>query len=139
MAGRPTPPGTARVRHLGGVLAGLLLAVLLFQFGAVVALLVTVGIPLGASPGPPGLAYFALNLGFALLAAAVAGWVAARVARTRVRSTALVLAATLAVLALWGFSKPASQWPGWYPPVLALVAVTGVFLGAVWRERRARP
>lgn len=125
------------MRHAAAVLAGLFVATVLFQLGAVVALLVTDGIPLGASPGPPGADYFALNLGFALLAAIAAGWVVGRISRSRGRWVALVLGAVLAVIVLRGFTKPASQWPGWYPPVLALVAVAGTLAGAALRERGA--
>jgi hypothetical protein len=118
------------------VLAGGLVATVLFQVGAVIAFVSLYGIPLGASPGPPGVRYFAMNLGFAALAAMVAGWVTARVARPRPRPAVGALAVVLAAVALWGFTKPASQWPRWYPVALGGIAVAGTVLGGVLRLRR---
>jgi hypothetical protein len=41
-------------------------------------------------------------------------------------------------VALWGFTKPASHWPEWYAPVLALIGLTGALAGGVLRAGRAR-
>jgi len=112
-------------------------ATVLFQVGAVISLVGLYGIPLGASPGPPGPGYFALNLGFAVLAAVVAGWVTARLAGSRPRVAVGLLAVALVVVVLWGFTKPASQWPGWYPAVLALVGLVGALAGGFLRAGRA--
>jgi hypothetical protein len=113
------------------VLAGGAVAAVLFQVGAAVAFIVLYGIPLGASPGPPGAAYFALNLGFAAVAAFAGGRITGRLARQRARAHVVAVGVVLAALALWGFSRPASQWPGWYPPVLALVGLVGTYAGGV--------
>ncbi len=119
------------------MLAGVIVATVLFWAGAVVAFVSLYGIPLGASPGPPGVGYFALNLGFAALSAMVAGWVTARLGRPSHLIPVGALAVVLAGVVLWGFTKPASQWPGWYPPVLALVGLTGALTGGVLRAGRA--
>jgi len=124
------------VRTLIAVLAGGVVAAVLFQLGAVIALLSSYGIPLGASPTPPGPGYFALNLGCSAIAAVVGGWVTARVAGDRPLAHAGAVGVLLGALVLWGFAKPASQWPAWYPLVLALVGLAGLLLGAaLWRSR----
>ena len=124
------------MRSLTAVLVGGIVAAVLFQLGAVIALLSFYGIPLGASPTPPGPGYFALNLGCSAVAAVVGGWVTARVAADRPLAHAGAVAVLLGALVLWGFAKPASQWPSWYPPVLALVGLAGLLVGAVlWRSR----
>ena len=123
------------MRSMVAILAGGAVAVVLFQVGAAVAFVVLHGIPLGASPGPPGVAYFALNLGFAGVAAFAGGRLTCRVARQRCRLCVTALGVALAALALWSFSRPTSQWPEWYPPVLAFVALLGTYLGAAARRR----
>jgi hypothetical protein len=123
------------MRSLIAMLAGGLLAAVLFQVGAVVALVALYGIPLGASSGPPTVGYFVLNLGFAGIAAGAGGWLTARLARRRPLSHVGVLSLVLAVLVLWGFTRPASQWPEWYPPVLALIGVVGTLAGGFMRRR----
>jgi hypothetical protein len=120
------------------VLVGGLVATVLYWLGAVVAFVGIYGIPLGASPGPTGPAYYTINLGFAALAAVVAGWVAAYLARSAHLGPVGVLAVSLAGVALWGFTKPASHWPEWYAPVLALIGLTGALAGGVLRAGRAR-
>lgn len=125
------------LRNVIAVLAGGLVAAVLFQVGAVVAFVGLYGIPLGASPGPPGSGYFAINLGFAALAAVAAGWVTARLAGPRPLAPVGALAVVLAAVVSWGFTKPASQWPGWYPPVLALVGLVGALAGGILRGGRA--
>ena len=124
----------AIMRSMVGVIVGATVAVVLFQVGAGVAFVALYGIPLGASPGPPGISYFALNLGFAAAAAFAGGRVTCRIASQRSLAPVMVVAVALAALALWGFSRPASQWPGWYPPVLACVALLGTY--AAGRARR---
>jgi hypothetical protein len=122
------------VRSLIAVLAGAVVAAVLFQVGAAVAFVTLYGIPLGASPGRPTVGYFVLNLGFAGIAAMAGGWVTARLARQRRRIYVGALALVLAAMALWGFSQPASQWPGWYPSVLALVGLVGTLAGGLHRR-----
>lgn len=118
------------------VIAGALTAAVLYQVGAAFALLVTVGIPLGSSGEPPGADYFALNLGCALVAAAAGGHLTRRLSRISQWWSGIVLALLLALLSLWGFTRPGSQWPAWYPPVLALVAAVGILAAPVTHRLR---
>lgn len=119
------------VRGMIAVLAGAALAAVMFQAGAAVAFVVLYGIPLGASPGPPTTSYFVLNLGFAGIAAVAGGRLTARLAREGHRIPVCALALMLAAAALWGFSQPTSQWPGWYPPIVALVGLIGALTGGL--------
>ncbi len=125
----------AIMRNIVAVIVGVTVAVVLFQVGAAVAFVALYGIPLGASPGPPGIGYFALNLGFAAAAAFAGGRVTRRIASQRSSAPIMVVAVVLVGLALWGFSRPASQWPGWYPPVLACVALLGTYAGGKARRQ----
>jgi hypothetical protein len=126
------------VRSIIAVLAGGAVAAVLFQVGAAVAFVVLHGIPLGASPGRLTVGYFVLNLAFAGIAAIAGGRLTARLARQRRRTHVGALALLLAAMALWGFSRPASQWPGWYPPVLALVGLVGTVAGGLPQSGRGK-
>jgi hypothetical protein len=119
------------------VFAGGIIAAALFQLGALAAFVGLYGIPLGASSERPSVSYFALNLGCSALAAVTGGWVTARLARQRPLAHVGTLALVLAAVVLWGFTRPPSQWPGWYPPALALVAVAGTLAGGFLRRSRA--
>lgn len=115
------------IRSLAALLAGWLTTAVLYVLGTAALFVAAHGIPLGASPGPPGAGDLAANLVLAVLAAGAGGWVAARVAGRR--AVALALAIVLAAGALWGFSKPESQWPGWYPLALAVLGTAGAVAG----------
>lgn len=119
------------MRSVIAALVGGAVAAVLFQVGAAVALVVLYGIPLGASPGPPSASYFVLNLGSAGIAAMVGGRLTASLARKGHGISVGALALVLAAVALRGFSQPGSQWPDWYPPILALVAVIGTLAGGL--------
>jgi hypothetical protein len=126
------------MRSLVAIAAGAGVAAGLFHLGAIVALLVVVGLPLGAPGGPPSGGYYVINLGLAAVAAVLGGGVSAWVAGPMRRRAVPLLAVLLAGLALWGFSQPASQWPSWYPATLALVGAVGTLLGGrPWRARAA--
>jgi hypothetical protein len=118
------------------VAAGAVVAAVLYQVGAIVALLTTVGLPLGSPGGEPPAGYYIVNLSLAALAAALGGAVTAGGARETRHLVVPILAVLLACLALWGFSRPASRWPHWYPLVLAIVAAAGAVLGGrLWPSR----
>jgi hypothetical protein len=124
------------VRSVIAVLTGGFVAAILFQVGAVIAYVGIYGIPLGAPAGRPTIGYFVLNLGFAGIAAVAGGRLTARLARQRPLAHVGALSLVLAGLALWGFTRPASQWPGWYPPVLALLGAIGSLGGGLVRRER---
>ncbi len=117
------------MRSLVAIVAGAAVAAVLYQVAAIIALLAVVGVPLGAAGGPHSAGLYLLNLGLAGLAAVVGGAVGARLAGVTRGVVVPVLALVLAGVALWGFSKPTSQWPGWYAPMLALIAAAGALLG----------
>jgi hypothetical protein len=125
---------TRSLRSVLAMLIGGIVAAVLFQVGAIVALLGVYGIPLGAESPNPGVLYFVINLGFAALGAGLGGWLAARLVGGRPLVPAAALALGLAVLALWGFSRPSSQWPAWYPGALALVGGGAALVGGVVRR-----
>ena len=116
--------------------SGWLIAVIVYMLGAAVALLTVCGIPLGSPACEAGPAYLTLNFGFAAAGAIMGGYTAARLGCSEPVVHALVLAAVLAGFALWGFSKPGSQWPVWYPWALALVGAGGASVGGMLRKAR---
>jgi hypothetical protein len=70
--------------------------------------------------------------------AIIGGWLAARVAPGSPYAHAAALAALVAVIALPSATGvPQASQPGWYPAVLALVAVLGVLLGGKLRAAAA--
>ncbi|MDQ2669495.1 MAG: hypothetical protein M3Y31_02600, partial [Gemmatimonadota bacterium] len=103
------------------VLAGAVVSTLLWYLGAVVALLATVGIPLGSSGGPPPPSYYVVSLASSVIGAGLGGWVTASIARKRGRRAVVLLALMLVLAALLAFTRPNSNWPAWYAPVLGLL------------------
>ncbi|HEU4800839.1 MAG TPA: hypothetical protein VFS94_09410 [Gemmatimonadales bacterium] len=117
------------MRSMAALAVGVLVAGMLYLLGAAIALLTTVGLPLGSPGGPAPAGYFIINLGLSALAAALGGRVSARIAQARRHRVVALLALVLAGLALWAFSQPGSNWPRWYPPTLALVGAAGTLVG----------
>ena len=117
------------LRAVAAILAGVLVTVVLAYLGTIVLVLATIGLPLG-SPGrePTSGEYLGLLL-IAGAAAVIGGHIAAGIARSHSTPAIIAVAAFLTGGALWGFSKPASQWPAWWAPVLAIVAAAGTWLG----------
>ena len=117
------------IRALVATMTGVLVTVLLAYLGAIVLLVTAIGLPLGSTGRDPTPGEYLGLLVIAGAAAAVGGHIAAGIARSRSTLAVLAAAALLAGGALWGFSKPASQWPAWWAPVLAGTAAVGVWLG----------
>ena len=125
------------LRALLATITGALVTIVLAYLSAIVLLVARMGIPLGSKGREPTPAEYLGLLLTAGGAAAIGGHIAAGIARQQSRSVVTVLAALLAGSALWGFTNPASQWPAWWGPVLAAVAVVGTWLGgAVLRPGR---
>lgn len=120
-------------RSFTAAFAGFVVGTVLFLGGVVAIFVLLHGIPLGASPGPPTTSFYIMNLGAGLLAGLVAGSVTARIAHPPRRPAIMLLGVAMAAVLLWGFSKPGSQWPAWYPGAIALVALISVYVGGVMR------
>jgi hypothetical protein len=122
------------LRAVLAAITGAVVTIALAYGGALVWLVATMGIPLG-SPGrePTTAEYFGLLL-IGGGAAAVGGHIASGIARHQRRAVVIVLSTFLAVGALWGFTRPASQWPTWWGPALATVAAIGTWLGVNTRR-----
>lgn len=108
-----------------------------YWIAAVVALLIMHGIPLGSSGGPPSTADVSAHLAFATAASFVGGLVAVRIAGYRPHLHALVLGGLLATSVFLGFSKPASNWPAWFPYGMAVACGCGAFLASRFAIRRS--
>ncbi len=120
---------SGRLRAGVATITGALVAIVLAYLGAVVLLLVRMGIPLGSDGREPTGGEYAALLAIAGCAAAIGGHIAAGIAHHRSRSVVGVLAACLAGGALWGFLRPQSQWPEWWAPALAAIVAAGTWLG----------
>ena len=118
------------LKSIGGVAAGGLIAAVGYWIAAVVALLVMHGIPLGSSGGPPTMADVWVHLALATAASFAGCLVAGWIADYRPHIHALVLGGLLGTLVLLGFSKPASNWPIWFPYGMAVACGCGAVLAS---------
>lgn len=117
------------LRALAAMLTGVLVAVVLAYLGAIVLLITAIGLPLGSTGREPTRGEYLGLLLVAGTAAAIGGHIAAGMARSQSTPAIIVTAAFLAGGSLWAFSTPASQWPAWWAPALALMAAAGACLG----------
>ena len=124
-------------KSIGGVVAGGMIVAAGYWIAAVVALLIMHGIPLGSSGGPPSTADVSAHLAFATAASFVGGLVAVRIAGYRPLLHALVLGGLLGTSVFLGFSKPASNWPAWFPYGMAVACGCGAFLASRFAIRRS--
>ena len=93
----------------------------------------------GAKPSDAVLTtYLVLSLLICAVGAVLGGWLAARIASFAPYGHASVMAAIVAVVsATPATGAPPPGYPGWYPSVLALVAVVGILLGGKLRAAAA--
>jgi hypothetical protein len=110
---------------------GALVTIVLAYIGAIVLLVVRMGIPLGSEGREPTSGEYLGLLLISGCAAAIGAHIAAGIARHQRRAVVVVLATFLAGGAVWGFTRPASQWPAWWGPALAAVAAVGTWFGGV--------
>ena len=128
---------TLVLKSIGGVVAGGLVAVAGYWIAAVVALLSMRGLPLGSPGGPPTTADVSAHLAFATAASFGGGLVAVRIAGYRPHLHALVTGGLLAIFMFLGFSKPASNWPAWFPYGMAVACAGGAVLASYFALRRS--
>lgn len=106
-------------------------------FGLVLAFtwiaLAATGLGMNDDPTPP---YLALNLAASFLAALLGGGVAATLGDTLV--PAWLLAGLFLLMSAGTLTHPAPGQPGWYPAVVALLAVAGALMGGFGGVRRRR-
>lgn len=125
-------------RALVAMMTGVLVTIVLAYLGAIVQVLVTIGLPLGSTGREPTRGEYLGLLLIAGAAAAIGGHIAAGIARSGSKAAVIAAAVFLACGALWGFTRPASQWPTWWAPVLAGVAAAGMWLGGTILASRHR-
>ena len=129
----PTMSGLLRAA-LAAVI-GALAALALEYLAAVVVLLVTVGIPLGAQPrSPTPVEYIVLLLAGAAAAAAGAG-VAARAATPYQRPALIILTCLLPPFLIWLFFN-SPGWPAWWGPALGAAMAAGTAITAMSALRK---
>ena len=129
------------LRSVAAVAAGFIGMMLVVMAGTLAATMVFVpgGMTAMAADAParplPG-SYLAANLLVSLAGAAVAGWVAARLAPSSPFAHVLVLAALLLIMTLASFSRgPAPGQPNWYPWVIGTIGMAGVAIGGMLVRR----
>lgn len=89
-------------------------------------------------PTTPTSAWLAVNFAYSFAAAALGGWVTARLAPRAPFGHAVALAALALAFALPGIVGGAQPGqPAWYPPVLAALALAGILIGGRFAARRA--
>jgi hypothetical protein len=124
------------VRSLLSVLAGSLVAIVLYLGGAAAALLVMRGIPLGSAGSPPTPTEIAVQLALAATASLFGAWLAIRLSSAPSRLQAGAVGLLLGIGAIAGFGKPASQWPAWFGVAIAIACFAGAMSAAAWTIRR---
>lgn len=127
---------TLVLKSIGGVVAGGLVAAAGYWIAAVVALVVMHGLPLGSPGGPPTTADVLAHLAFAAAASLGGGLVAVRIAGYQPHLHASVMGGLLALFVFLGFSKPASNWPDWFPYGMAAACAGGAVLASYGTMRR---
>lgn len=120
------------MRSVIAVALGLVVSIAGAWAGAIVVLLVTMGIPLGAEARDPSAAALASFLGLSAAAAWAGGRTAAATA-PQSRAVVPLLCAILAGLMIWGFwGSPG--WPAWWGAATGATMAAGAWMGN--RRRR---
>jgi hypothetical protein len=118
------------LRSAGALLAGFVSMALLVGVSVPLALALT-----GRFGQQPNTIYLAANIGFAMLAAIIGGFVCGYVAGRAPFLHSLVLAAIVLVLGAVSGLHPAPPQPAWYPWTIAVVGAVGAAAGGLLRVR----
>lgn len=112
------------MRSIAALVVGAGIASITYWVGAVIALLAMHGIPLGSPSGPPTRADVLVHLSLAAVATYAGSAMSMRIALGRRELHAIALGVLLAIMVLFGFSKP-NNWPGWFGAAMALACILG--------------
>jgi nitrate/nitrite transporter NarK len=93
---------------------------------------------MGLKSGNPTPGYLAINVIYSFLAAAIGGWVTARIAEFKPMIAAGALAILMAVMGVLSYRHYAGQQPFWYQ-VMMMVAPSLCALGGAALYARNRP
>lgn len=96
-----------------------------FWVGAVIALLMMHGIPLGSPGGAASRGDVLAHLVIATVATLAGVTVTIRIESHRSERNAVILGLLLATAVLFGFSSRASSWPTWFPIAMAVACLFG--------------
>lgn len=124
------------MRSVLSVAAGGVVALVAYWGGAVLALLLLRGMPLGSTGGPPTGSELAIHLALGAVACFLGTALTVWMSRASPPLHAGVLALILGSGALVGFGKPASQWPSWFGFSMAAMCLLGGAAAAAWAMRR---
>lgn len=113
------------MRSIAALIVGAGIASIAYWVGAVIALIALHGIPLGSPGGPPTRADLLVHLSLAAAGTFAGARLTMRIAAHRRELHAVVLGLLLAPLVLFGFSKPTSNWPGWFGAAMAAACILG--------------
>ena len=125
------------MRSLAAITVGVVAAAVAYWVGAVIAFLAMHGIPLGSPGGPPTRGDLVAHLVIALIASLAGAATASRILGSRSWPVPMIVGVLLAIGALLGFSRPASNWPPWFPVAMATACLAGAF--AATRSSGLRP
>ncbi len=117
------------VRSVAAVLAGLGTAGAIVFVATWVALALMLEPPREGTPPLTTPAYITVNIAYSVIAAALAGYVTARIARRRLMMHARILAFLLLLPVLTTGGQPAPGQPAWYPWIIGLLGALGALAG----------
>ena len=123
------------LRSVAAVVLGMLAATVTVMVLTWLAVLLMLGGDMTAAPTTP---YLAVNLAYSFGAAALGGWVTARIAARRPVLHAAILAALMLVLTGFGDGSPEPGVPAWYAPAIGALGAVGALAGGLLRRHGVR-
>lgn len=127
------------MRSLIAILLGCLIAAIVYWCGAVVALLMMHGIPLGSAGGPPSAGDIGISIALGFMASFLGALLAIKLGRTIPTLHAGTVGLLVGIGAAAGFSKAASKWPNWFGFAIALACLVGALATLLLANRRTGP